>query len=169
MEKKVIHKLLTQLHTRLRHGKIEKYTQGGNQRLTAPLNPSNVPVPNTAQGRSSHTRVWAGKKHLANWDVLHLDTTNSNGWAVAAARDCWTQAGGSSQNKQWFEFELTLHNIHSAATWRQWHNDKKAWSRQSQATECTWRSRSWRWHSATKQHRGVNKDTLHQPKNESLF
>ena len=42
----------------------------------------------------------------------------------------------------WFEFELTLYNIHSAATWHRWHNDKKIWSGQSQATEYTFRSRS---------------------------
>ena len=40
-------------------------------------------------------------------------------------------------NKQWYEFELTLHNMHSAATWRRWRNDKKVWSEQSLATEYT--------------------------------
>ena len=48
--------------------KLREATQGG----TAPLNPSNVPVSNTVQGRSFHTRVWAGTKHLANCDVLTL-------------------------------------------------------------------------------------------------
>ena len=47
--------------------------------------------------------------------------------------------------QQWFEFEITVYNIHSAATWRRWPNDKKVWSGQGLATEYTWRSRSWRW------------------------
>ena len=34
--------------------------------------------PSTYEGHS-------GRKHLANWDVLHLDTSNSNGWAAASA------------------------------------------------------------------------------------
>ena len=51
-------------------------------------------------------------------------------------------------DEQSFEFVLTLYNIHSVATWRRWHNDKKLWLGQSLATEYTWRSRSWRWHSA---------------------
>ena len=35
-----------------------------------------------------------------------------------------TNAGGSSLNKHWFEFELTLYNILSAATWRRWHKTR---------------------------------------------
>ena len=30
----------------------------------------------------------------------------------------WMSCDRSSLNKQWFEFELALYNIHSAATWR---------------------------------------------------
>ena len=33
------------------------------------------------------------------------------------------EADGSSMNKQWFEFELTLYNIHRPETRRRWHND----------------------------------------------
>ena len=53
--------------------------------------------------------------------------SNSNGWAVAAARVCRTLVGadGNSLNKQWFLFELTLYNRHSPATWRRWHRDNK--------------------------------------------
>ena len=58
------------------------------------------------------------------------------------------EADGSSLNRQWLEFELTLYNTLRPATWRRWHNDKKLWSGQSLATEYTWCSRSWRWHSA---------------------
>ena len=141
---------------------------------------------NTVKGRSFHTQVWASRKHLANWAVLHLDTSNSNEWAAATALVCRTlrAADRNSLNKEWFKFEWTLYNIHSAATWR-WHNDKKLWSGQCLVTKYTRRKRSWRWHSAadlhnkgtilndlenkcivvTKQHRGVHKDTLHQPQN----
>ena len=56
-----------------------KTAQGNNQRLTAPLNPSNDPVSSTMYGRFFSTRVWAGSKHLSNSDVLHLDTSNFNG------------------------------------------------------------------------------------------
>ena len=44
----------------------------------------------------------------------------------------------------------TLYNIHSAATWCQWHNDKKVWLGQRLATEYTWPSRSRRWHSSSR-------------------
>ena len=57
----------------------------------------------------------------------------------------WTNNDSSS---------LSLYNIHSAATWRRWHNDTKVWSCQSLAIEYTWRSRSWRWHSAANPHTG---------------
>ena len=45
----------------------------------------------------------AGRKDLANWEVLQLDTANSNGWAAAAAQLCRTlvEADGSSLNRQW--------------------------------------------------------------------
>ena len=44
----IVYKLLSQPHKHLSHGKLKKSTtQGSNQRLTAPLNPSNVLVPNT--------------------------------------------------------------------------------------------------------------------------
>ena len=36
-------------------------------------------------------------------------------------------------NKQWPEFELILYIRHSLATWCQWHNEKKLWSRKSVA------------------------------------
>ena len=111
--------------------KTEKQTKGSYQRLTAPLNPSNIPLSNIVQGRSFHTRVWAGRKHRANCYVLHIDTSNSNGRVAAAARVCrtLTEADGSSLNKQWFEFELTLYNIHSATTWRRWHGKKVIWAK----------------------------------------
>ena len=123
---------------------------------------------------------------LAYSDVPHLDASNSNGWAAAAARICrtLTAADGSSLNKQWFEFQLTLYNIHSAATWCRWH--KIVWSGQSLAPPrihlafekltMTFSSRQphlrtilkdWenKCTEAMKQHRDVHKDTLHQPQN----
>ena len=87
-------------------------------------------------------------------ETLHLHISNSNAWDAAAAR-VWRSlvgADGSSMNQQWFEFDLTLYNIFSQATWRRWYNDKKLWSEQSLATEYTWLSRSWRRHSATDPH-----------------
>ena len=62
----------------------------------------------------------------------------------------WTpvEADGSSLNRQWLEFELTLYSILNPATRRRWHNYKKVWSGQRLANEYTWRLRSWRWHSA---------------------
>ena len=61
---KIVYKLLSQPHKHLHHGKLKNRTQGSNQRFTAPLNPSNVHVPNTVQGRSFHTRVWVGRNTL---------------------------------------------------------------------------------------------------------
>ena len=46
VENKIVHKLLSQPHKHLRHGRLKK-PQGSNHRLTAPLNPSNIPVSNT--------------------------------------------------------------------------------------------------------------------------
>ena len=63
------------------------------------------------------------------------------------------EADGSSLNKQWLEFELTLYNIISPATRRWWHNNKH-WSGQSLVTEHSGHSRSWRWHSAADPHTG---------------
>ena len=37
------------------------------------------------------------------------------------------EADGSSLNRQWFEYELTLHNIHSTVTWRRSDIHKKHW------------------------------------------
>ena len=46
--KKNVYKLLSQLIKHLRNEKLKKNTaQGSNQRLTEPLNPSNVPVSST--------------------------------------------------------------------------------------------------------------------------
>ena len=49
----------------LRHGK-----QGSNQWLTAPLNPFNVPVSNTVQGKPFRIQTWAGRKRFSSWGVL---------------------------------------------------------------------------------------------------
>ena len=59
------------------------------------------------------------RKHVANFDVLHLNTLNSNGWAAAAARVCQSlvDAERRSLNRQWFEFEPTLYNKHCPAIW----------------------------------------------------
>ena len=72
---KVVYKLLPQPASPKTE---ENTTQGKNQRLPAPLNPFSVTVSNTVNGRSFHIRTWGGIKHVANWDVLHLDTSNSN-------------------------------------------------------------------------------------------
>ena len=56
------------------------------------------------------------------------------------------EADESLLNRQWFEFELTLYNILSPVTVRRWYV-KKFSLEQNLATEYTWRSRSWRWHS----------------------
>ena len=140
--------MLSQPHKHLPHG--------CNQRLIGPLNPSSVLVSHTVYVRSCHIRTWAGRKDLANWEVIHLDTSNSNGWAATAARVCRTlvEADGSSLNWQGLEFELALYKILSPATRRLWHSNQKLWSGQSLDTEYTSRSRSWRWHSAADPHTG---------------
>ena len=60
----------------------------------------------------------------------------------------FVEADGSSLNKQLFEFQWTLHNIHSPETWRRWHNDKKLWSVRPRSPDQTWRPLCWRWRSA---------------------
>ena len=122
---KTVYKMLSQLHKHLGGRKLKK--NSANQRLTAPWNPSNVPVSNMVKGMAFHMWVWEGRKHLANWDNLHLDTSNSNRWAAAADGECQTltKADGISLNTQLFEFELILYNIHSPSTWRRRHTNKK--------------------------------------------
>ena len=66
--KKIVNKLLSQPHKFVHHGKLKNTIEGSNQRLTAWLNTSNFPMPNTVYG------AWTGSKHLANWDVVHLRT-----------------------------------------------------------------------------------------------
>ena len=91
-----------------------------------------------------------------------------------ACSGCQTlvEADGISLNRQWLEFELTLYNIFSPTTRSRRHNDKKLWSGQRVATEYTWRSSSWRWHSEAISHTGKQfsrimrtnaKYTFHQP------
>ena len=65
---------------------------------------------------------------------------------------CWTltEIDESSLNKQWSEFEFTLYHIHSEATWRRWHIDKKLII----SKEYTWRSSSGRCYSAADFHTG---------------
>ena len=46
-KKHIVYELLSQPHNHLRHGKLKNTTHKSNQRLTAPLNPSNVLVSNT--------------------------------------------------------------------------------------------------------------------------
>ena len=43
------------------------------------------------KGRPFQIETYAARKHLANWDVLHIDTSNSNGWAPGAVGVCRTQ------------------------------------------------------------------------------
>ena len=50
-ENKIAYKLLSQPHKHLCHRKLKNTTQGSNQRLIAPLNPSNAPVSNTSVGK----------------------------------------------------------------------------------------------------------------------
>ena len=52
---KIVYKLLLQPHKHQLHGKLKNTTQGTNQRLTSPLNPSNVPVSTQCgEGHSTH-------------------------------------------------------------------------------------------------------------------
>ena len=44
---RIVYQLLSQPHKHLRHGKLKYATHGSDKRLTAPVNPSNVPVSNT--------------------------------------------------------------------------------------------------------------------------
>ena len=46
--------------------KTEKQIQGSNQRLTAPLNPSNIPVSNSVGEVIPHTSLYMGA--LAHWN-----------------------------------------------------------------------------------------------------
>ena len=67
-KKKIVYKFPTQPHKHLHHGKL-KNKLGSNQRLTTPLNLFNIS--RLTQCREDYsTQVWAGRKHLAKWEVL---------------------------------------------------------------------------------------------------
>ena len=52
---KIVYKFISQPQQHLRQGKLKNTTQGSNQRLTAPLNPFNVPVSiQCREGDSTH-------------------------------------------------------------------------------------------------------------------
>ena len=92
-----------------------------------------------------HMRASAGIKHLLNWDVLHLWTTISYGFAATAAEICFIiqQAGRSSPYIECLELLWTLLNTHNTATAIQRHKLVRSW--QDLTTALTWRSRNWRW------------------------
>ena len=101
------YKLLSQPHKNLRHRKLKNKLMEATNDWLLPQIQLTFQHQTQCRGHSSHD--WAGRKHLTNWDVRCLDTSNSNGWAAAAAwvSQTLTEADGSSLNKQWFEFELT--------------------------------------------------------------
>ena len=119
---KVVYKLLSQPHKHLRHGKLKKAqlreaTNGWLHPWTAP-----VPVFDCTRSGVKHSvgKVipQSNQSRQERPSILGRSTPsyfNSSGWAAAAARVCRTlvEADGSSQNRQWLEFELTLYNIQS--------------------------------------------------------
>ena len=113
---------IAQPHKHLRHGKLKKTQLMKQHTVDCSLKPiQRSDVKHSVGKVNAHSNL-AGTKHLANWDVLHLYSSNSNGWSAAAARVCriLIEADGSSLNKKWFEFAL--------------------WTGQSLVTEYTWRS-----------------------------
>ena len=78
--------------------KTEKQTQGSNQRLT------HLTLKSQKQCMEGHSTHESGPavNICANWGVLHLDISNSNGWAAAAARVCQTltEADGRKLTEQ---------------------------------------------------------------------
>ena len=83
---KVVYKLLSQPHKQPRHAKLKKtrLREATNGWLHSRSHPAFRCQTQCREG--SNIRTWAGRKHLANLDVLHLETSNSNGWAAASAR-----------------------------------------------------------------------------------
>ena len=153
---KIVIKLLSQPKLIFITENWKNTTKGSNQRLTASLNPSNVPGSNTVCGRSSYTQVWAGRKHLANWYVSHHDTWNCigcNSGMSNSDRSRWTLTEQTPIHVQ-ITLVKQCSNITSICC------EKKLWSGQLPATEYTWRPRSWRWHSAADPRTGDNTQGL---------
>ena len=67
-----------------------KHNSGKQPTVDCTLEPIHRAGVKHSVGRSFHIRTWAGRKGPANLDVLHLDTSNSNRSAAAAARVCRT-------------------------------------------------------------------------------
>ena len=82
---KIVYKLLSQPHKHLRCRKLKKHNSGKQPTAIHPKAIQCSSVKHTVR-RSFHRRTWAFRKHLVNWDVLHLNTSNSNEWAAATAR-----------------------------------------------------------------------------------
>ena len=106
---KAVYKLLSQPHMHLGQ-------QGSNQRLTA----SPEPIQRF------------GIKHSVWKVILHSNLGRQETPCKLGRSRPLVEADGSSLNRQWLEFQLTLNNILSPATLHRWHNDKnsdqsKAW------------------------------------------
>ena len=74
----IVYRLFSQPHKHMRHGKQENVTKASNQRLTAPLNPSNVPASNTLyrESYSTHEPGPAGK----NLQIVTFERHNLKLW-----------------------------------------------------------------------------------------
>ena len=132
---------------------------------------------------SFHSLVWAGRKHLANWVVLHLDTSIPNGCSSGMSnsnRSRWklteqtmirvrinfvqhTQCSSMTSMTQIQESLIRVkpgHRIHLALE-----KLKRAFSSRPAQRRTILKGWENKCIVATKHHRGVHKDRLHQPQN----
>ena len=167
----------------------ENTTQGSNQWLTAPFNPSSVPVTNTVQERSFHIRTWAGRKNLAKLG-------HSTHWYfnLQWMRCCRSSRMSNSSRSSWKLDEQTVIRVRinlvehtkpsntTSMTQRQETliNAKPGHQILLELKKLKMTFSSWTHHSrtmlndwenkckiATKLHRGVHKYTFHQPQNSN--
>ena len=75
---KIVYKLPSQPHHHPRHGNLKKHNSGKRPTVDCTLKTIQHSDVKHSVGKS-FLRAGAGTKHLVNWDVLHLDTSNSNG------------------------------------------------------------------------------------------
>ena len=126
-KRNAVYKLLAQPHKHLRHEKLKK-TQI-REATNGWLHPGSHPAFRyQTQCRECHSIF--EPEPIGNTYQIGTFYTLIPQTPTGELLVCWTlvAADGSSLNRQWLEFELTLYNILSPATRHRWYNDKKLWS-----------------------------------------
>ena len=92
--------VVSQPHKHLHLGKLKKtkFREATNSWLHPWTHPTFRYQTQCWKSNSMHNQTRTGRKHLANFDVLHLGTSNANRRAATAARVCRTLVDADGQS-----------------------------------------------------------------------